>query len=297
MATLEEKRTGIINSIEMKKTKFKMAYWILFLVMVLISLICLLPPVWILLSSMKDIKEFYKIPPTILPETFQPEKLIETWNKLKFFRYYINTLELAAGCVVFSVVINGLAGYVLSRLKPKGSGLFLSLMIWTMLMPASLSLVPLFKTMIKFPLLGINLTNTYIPMWLISGASAYFVLIFKGFFDSIPVSLLEAARLDGCGNLKIFYKIIVPLSKPIIAVVSIFTVNGAWGDFLMPYLIIKDPEKYTVMVRIFTMRGSVGFALDIQMIALVFAIIPPVILFLFFQKHIMHGFTLSGIKG
>lgn len=297
MATFEEKRTGIINSIEMKKTKYKMVYWILFLIMLCISLICLLPPVWILLSSMKDIKEFYKIPPTILPETFQPGKLIETWNKLKFFRYYINTLELAAGCVVFSVVINGLAGYVLSRLKPKGSALFLSMMIWTMLMPASLSLVPLFKTMIKFPLLGINLTNTYIPMWLISGASAYFVLIFKGFFDGIPASLLEAARLDGCGNLQIFRNVIIPLSKPIISVVAIFTVNGAWGDFLLPYLMIKDPEKYTVMVRIFTMRGAAGFALDIQMISLVFAIIPPVILFLFFQKNIMHGFTLSGIKG
>lgn len=272
-------------------------YWLLFSLMLLLAFICLAPPLWVMLSSIKDMKEFYQVPPTIIPRSFQVEKIVDTWNKLNFLKFYANTLVLAAGTIVFAVASNGIAGYVLSRLKPKGSKFVFLIILWTMIIPNSVSMIPLFKNIIKVPILHINLSNSFLPLWLMAGASAYFIVIFKSFFDGIPQTLVEAAHLDGCSNLGTFTRIVVPLSKPVIMVIIIFTLNATWSDFLWPYLILKSPENYTVMVKIFSLKSSTGFPMDVQMVALVFAIIPPAILFMFFQKYIMQGFTLSGIKG
>lgn len=297
MSKLQHKQTGVIVFTDLKKPKIKMFYYILLGIMIVIALLCLIPPLWIMTSSVKDIKEFFQIPPTFIPKTFQPEKLVETWNKLSFMKYYVNTIFVAMGSVGFSIIFNGLAGYVLSRLKPKGSHILFQIMMWTMMLPASVGMIPLFKNIIDVPVLHINLTDSYWPLWLMAGANAFYVIIFKSFFDSIPKDYIEAARLDGCSDLGIFARIILPLSKPVMTVVTIFTINSVWSDFLWPYITLKDPNKYTVMVKIFTMNGQAGYPADMRMIAVTFAIIPPAILFIIFQKKIMSGFNLGGIKG
>lgn len=297
MSKFDIKNSGLINYTDLKNPKIKFLYWFCFTIMMIITLICLLPPLWVIMSSMKDIKEFFMIPPTIIPKSYHPEKLVEVWNMLNFGRYYMNTLAIAIGTMAFSIVLNGLTGYVLSRLKPKGSSVILLIMLWTMMLPDSVSMIPKFMNIISLPIIHVNLSNTFFPMWLMAGANAFFVLVFKSFFDGIPKALIEAARLDGCNDLGIFYRIIIPMSKPVIMVILILTLNGTWSDFLWPYLILKDPQMYTVIVKIFTMRGSTGFSMDMQVVALAFAIIPPSILFIFFQRYIMQGFTLSGIKG
>ncbi|WP_053983856.1 carbohydrate ABC transporter permease [Niameybacter massiliensis] len=297
MSKLQHKQTGVIVFTDFKKPKIKMFYYILLGIMIVIALLCLIPPLWIMTSSVKDIKEFFQIPPTFIPKTFQPEKLVETWKKLSFMKYYVNTIFVAMGSVGFSIIFNGLAGYVLSRLKPKGSHILFQIMMWTMMLPASVGMIPLFKNIIDVPVLHINLTDSYWPLWLMAGANAFYVIIFKSFFDSIPKDYIEAARLDGCSDLGIFARIILPLSKPVMTVVTIFTINSVWSDFLWPYITLKDPNKYTVMVKIFTMNGQAGYPADMRMIAVTFAIIPPAILFIIFQKKIMSGFNLGGIKG
>ena len=214
MSRFANKRSGIINSMDLKRPQVRFLYWLIFFLLILLVLICVLPPLWVILSSMKDLKEFLQVPPTILPKSFHPEKLGQVWKMLDFGKYYLNTLILAAGNVVFSITLNGLAGYVLSRLKPKGSTLVFTLMLWTLMLPNSVSMVPVFKNIVNVPLLHINLTDSYIPMWLMAGASAFNVMVFKSFFDGIPKSLIEAARLDGCSDLGIFFRIVVPLSVP-----------------------------------------------------------------------------------
>lgn len=293
----KNKCSGAIAAMDLKSVRYKIFYWMIFTIIMLIALTCLLPMLWVLLSSFKSAREMLMIPPKLLPDKIDLHKITQVWNMLNFAQCYLNSIEVAAGTVVFTVISNGLAGFVLSRIKPKGSCLFFTLMIWTMLLPNTLSLVPLFKTMISFPIFGFNLSNTFLPMWLCSGASAFYVIIFKSFFDSIPMSLIEAAKLDGCGSLGIFNKIILPMSRPIISVMVIFSVNSAWGDFLLPYLILRSTNKYTVMVKMFLMKSTQGFSSDIEMMTLIFVIIPPLIIFLIFQKYIMQGFNMSGIKG
>lgn len=171
-----------------------------------------------------------------------------------------------------------------------------TLITWTMLMPSSVSTVPLFMYFVDVPIIHVNLSNTYVPMWIMAGANAFYILMFKNFFDAIPSSYVEAAKIDGCKNLSIFLRIILPLSKSIIMVVAIFTVNGAWGDFFWPYLLLKDESLFTVAVKIFHIKSG-AMAMDTYVISLFFAILPPIILFLIFQKQILAGFQNAGVKG
>lgn len=289
---------GIISKFDMQNPSVKILYGVIWFFMILAVLICFLPPLWCMTSALKDSREFFSVPATLIPRSFHPEKLWETWEMLNFGQAYLNTVIVLCGSLVMSLVCNGMMGYVLSRLRPRGYKLVLSLVLWTLMLPQSVSQVPLFKNFLSLPILGINITESYLPMWLLAGANAFYVLIFKSFFDSIPQSLIEAARLDGCTNLGIFFRVMLPLSKPVLMVIAIFTINASWSDFFWPYLVLGSrSELYTVMVKIFYMAGSSGYSEDIQVVALIFTIIPPTILFLFFQRYIMSGFTLSGIKG
>ena len=289
---------GIISKFDMQNPSVKVLYGLIWFFLILAVLLCFVPPLWCMTSALKDSREFFSVPATIIPRSFHPEKLWETWEMLNFGQAYLNTIFVLCGSLVMSLVCNGMMGYVLSRLRPRGYKLVLSLVLWTLMLPQSVSQVPLFKNFLSLPILGINITESYLPMWLLAGANAFYVLIFKSFFDSIPQSLIEAARLDGCTNLGIFFRVMLPLSKPVLMVIAIFTINASWSDFFWPYLVLGSrSELYTVMVKIFYMAGSSGYSEDIQVVALIFTIIPPTNLFLFFQRYIMSGFTLSGIKG
>lgn len=287
---------GIISKFDMQNPSVKVLYGLIWFFLILAVLLCFVPPLWCMTSALKDSREFFSVPATIIPRSFHPEKLWETWEMLNFGQAYLNTIFVLCGSLIMSLVCNGMMGYVLSRLRPRGYKLVLSLVLWTLMLPQSVSQVPLFKNFLSLPILGINITESYLPMWLLAGANAFYVLIFKSFFDSIPQSLIEAARLDGCTNLGIFFRVMLPLSKPVLMVIAIFTINASWSDFFWPYLVLGSrSELYTVMVKIFYMAG--WYSEDIQVVALIFTIIPPTILFLFFQRYIMSGFTLSGIKG
>ncbi|WP_248927202.1 carbohydrate ABC transporter permease [Paenibacillus hamazuiensis] len=285
---------GIISALDYKNPGVKLLYWLVMLVLFGISLICLLPPLWLLASSVKNIKEFFSVPPTLIPHSFEIHKLWETWRELNFTQLYLNTAYITAGSIVFAIVFNGIMGYFLAVLKPRGSKLLFAVIMWTMLMPNTLGIVPIFQNIISFPLLGANLMNSFWPMWMMAGSSAFYVIIFKSFFEKIPPSLIEAARLDGGSKLAVFGRIVLPMSKPILATITIFTVNAAWADFFWPFMVLKKKQMWSVAVAVYNLKELVP--MDIQFIALTFAIIPPAILFILFQKYIMQGFTFSGIK-
>ncbi|THF73746.1 carbohydrate ABC transporter permease [Cohnella fermenti] len=287
--------TGIIGQLELRTPGVRALYMVLFLLMALLAVVCVFPFLWVMVSSLKDIKEFYRMPPTLIPQTFNIEKLGEAWNELRFMQYYSNTLIMTVGSVVFCLALNGLAGYFFSKLKPRGSVFLFTLIVWTMLLPNTVGMVPMFKNIIDFPILHLNLTNTYWPMWLMAGVNPVVILIFKSFFDNIPQSLLEAAKIDGATKLGIFVKVMLPLSVPVIATITIMTVNAVWMDFFWPFMVLKDQSQWTVIVAIYNMKALMP--IDQQYITLTFAILPPVVLFLFFQRYIMQGYTFSGIKG
>ncbi|MBQ6895368.1 MAG: carbohydrate ABC transporter permease [Clostridia bacterium] len=289
------KTYGIITALDFKQPKVKALYYVILAFIICISLICIVPVIWLFVSCLKDINEFLAVPPTFFPKEIHPEKIIEVWNDLEFGTYFINTGIIILGSLIGAIFLNGLAGFALSRLKPLGSSILFTLIMWTMMMPQTLNLVPLFKNFLNFTIFHFNLTDTKWPMWIISVANCMNILMFKNFFDTISASYVEAARIDGATDVSIFTKIILPLSRPIIAVVALRTAIANWDMFLWPYLILKTPENYTVSVMLYYMKST--FAVDKQVMAAFFSIIPPMIIFILFQKQIVHNDNSAGVKG
>ena len=291
-----DKTQGLLNFLDLKKPGFKFLYWSMFFVLLLISLICLLPTLWVTVSGFKETSEMYAIPPTLLPSSIDLKKVSAVWNKVHVVKYFFNSLALIAGCWAFDVFVNGLAGYVLSRIKPMGSRLIETLVFWSMMLPG-ISMVPLYMTFVDVPILHINLVGSYLPIWAMAGANAFNILLFRNFFNSIPMSYLEAARLDGCSDIGIFRRIILPLSKPIIMVVTIFSITATWGNFMWPYLILGNTAKEPVAVMLYRLSGNTSLQDNEYMLLLMISVIPMVIMYAFFSKHIMGGLNMSGLKG
>ncbi|MBO5059340.1 MAG: carbohydrate ABC transporter permease [Clostridia bacterium] len=289
------RREGVISDLDYKYPKTKILYWAIFAAMCVAAAICLAPPLWVILSSVKDTKEFYQIPPTLVPHSYDFSKIGKIWSQFAFGKYYMNTIFLTVYSIAWSIFSNGLAGYVLSKIKPRGSSVVFALILASMMIPTSVSMVPVYKNIINFPIGGFNLINTFLPMILMTGCNAFMTIVYKSFFDGIPTALLEAAKIDGCGEIRSFAHIVLPLSKPIIFTAIILAFNHAWADFFWPNLVLKDRSTYTVIVEVFHIKTSIPQ--DQALMILSFAIIPPAIMFLIFQKNIMQGLTMSGIKG
>lgn len=290
------KKDGVIRGYDIRSSKTKALAIVIMVICFLMIAICLFPAIWVFLASFKDIKEFTR-EVSIIPESFDWSRMAETWNAFKFTRYYKNSLIHVAGATVCAVVFNGLLAYGMAVLKPKGSKIVVALIMWTLLIPSVISIVPLFR---NINLIG--LSKSFVPLWLAYGANAFYVMLFKQFFEEIPKELTEAAKLDGCGVWRMFLNIILPLSKPILMVVAIFAVTAAWSDFLLPYLVLNGAkwadgtDMSTVMVKLFSFKDTPTDAVSVLR-ASFFAIIPPTIIFVIFQKQITDGAASGAVKG
>ena len=292
---IESKKEGLITSSDYKRLSVKISYWLIVLFLVLCSLIALLPIVWAFLSGFKELNEYYSVNPTLLPQKISWDKLVDVSTKLKIGKSFINSMILFFGCWVGEVIVGGIAGYTISRLQPKGSKMLFTLMLWTMMMPHTLTMVPMFMTWTDFPIIHINYQNTWIPLWTGSMANIFNILLFKNFFDGIPKSYIEAAKIDGCSNIGIFAKIIVPLSVPIISTITVFVFNGTWNNFMGPFLYLKDPNMATVALRLY--NTTQGFTEPEQMLAAFVVMIPSVIVFMICSKQILGNNMNVGVKG
>ena len=286
----QKKEDGVIRFYDVKTKKTKFWVVMIFIACCLMALIALFPVFWLVCSSLKDLTEYLSTT-QILPKNPDWSGWLKTWNDFGFTKYYINSGIAVVGGVLCAVFFNGLLAYVLAILKPVGHKIVLALVMWCLLIPPTTSFVALFVNIKK-----IGLTNSFIPLWLSMGANAYWVILFKNYFESLPKDFIDAARLDGCGDFQVFTRIILPLSKPILVVVAIFAICAAWSDFLMPYLLLSGTDKETVMVKLFSFQNSIKTNQIDIIRAVLYSIIPPTILFALFQKQIMGGVMSGGIK-
>lgn len=300
MKKLRQKADGAIRGYDLQKPSVRIGYALMFIVCVIAMLVAIMPIIWVILSGFKENQEFMRgvkaadkrYYPQFLPVSFSLEGFKATWQEMKYYRFYLNSLWVVLGNCVSAVLFNGLIAYVISRLKPRGTKLVYALIMGSLMLPATTSLVPLFINITNLGLIG-----SFLPLWLSIGANAFYVILFKSFYDNLPDSLLEAARLDGCNDLSLFFRIVIPLSMPINMVILIYAVNAAWSDFLLPYLVLTNTPLETVMVRLFTYRTSDRVNQMDIIRAIVFAIIPPIILFIAFQRQITQNVVSTGIKG
>lgn len=302
MKRFNEKETGLLSSSDLKTIHGKVVYWTFFAILAIMCVITLIPAIWTILTAFKDTQEIYSSF-TFFPKDMSLSKIVsrisESWKSLQLGESILNTVWLSLGMLVFKIVVCGFGGYVLSRLKPKGTKFLFALVVWTMMMPAQIRMVPNYISYLHFPFAydigGVNLLDTYWPMWLSSGADTFAVLMFKNAFDALSISYIEAAKIDGCNNYGIFFKIMLPLSMPTVIYESIVTLSAAWSEFFNPLLVL---DKNTVLpLQIYRMKTDTSIQMNTYFMGLVFASIPPFLIFAVFQKHILGGINVGGVKG
>lgn len=292
--------TGALCNSDMKRFKYKLFYAFLWVCMIFWLTIVILPCLWMLVSGFKTAAEINATQNvTFFPKSFDLKKVVKAWNILNYKKYYLNTIIMAIGCVAADVFASGLAGYVLSKLKPTGYKVILLLVFSLMLLPTTGTTVPLYVTFKNGIIPGVSMLNTYWPMWLMSAANMFNIILFKTSFDGISPSLVEAAKIDGASNLSIFVKIMIPLSVPVIITVALFTFNGQFGNFFWPNLVLVNPEKYTLGVQIYKIQSVANASItdDIKMMGILFTILPQIIVFVIFQRYIIGGINIGGVKG
>jgi multiple sugar transport system permease protein len=217
------------------------------------------------------------------------------WKQLDIAKLLLNTLVYAGGALAFQLVFSVAAAFSLSKLRPVFGNVVLFLMLATLMVPASVLVLPTYLTVLNLPLLHVNLINSPWAIWLPSVANGFNIFILKRFFDSLPEELLSAAAVDGAGPVRTLWSIVLPMSRPILGVVSIFAVVAVWKDFLWPLLVLNTPAHYSINIGLYQLSGTE--AQNVLIAALTLSSLPMIAFFLIFQRHIMSGLTAGALKG
>jgi multiple sugar transport system permease protein len=283
---------------EMKRPGIKISYGLLVIILAILTLTTIYPLYWMYSGGLKTSQELIQTPPTLLPEDARWENYPEAWSNLNYSLYFTNTLLLAIGALFFQFVVSATAAYSLSKLKPVGSSVVLFLFLSTLMVPPEAYLIPQYLAVVRVPLLGLRLVDTWWAVWLPRAINAFHIFILKSFFDEVPQDLMDAARIDGARPGQIFLRILIPLSTAVLAVVAIFTVIAQWKDFFWPFLVLKSTHLQPIMVALFRLTNqSNPEPMSIIVAGLAIASTPMIILFLIFQRQILRGITLTGLKG
>ncbi|MGX1669263.1 carbohydrate ABC transporter permease [Streptomyces sp. NPDC055400] len=286
----------LISPAQLGRRRGKVVYWVVFaLVTVLFTLVFLGPMYWMVSGGLKTTQEFVKSPPTLVPTSVHPGNYGDAWRVMDLAKLLGNTLYYAFGALAFQLVLDVAAAYSLSKLRPLFGNVVLGMMLATLMIPATVLVVPQYLTVLDVPVFERNLLNSPWVIWLPSVTNAFNIFLLKRFFDSIPQELLDAASIDGASALRTLRSVVLPISRPVLGVVSIFAVVGVWKDFLWPMLTLPDPGKQTLNVGIYSLAS--GVPENWLIAALTIASLPTLILFLLFQRNIMSGLTAGGLKG
>ena len=271
------------------------------IVLLSLSIIFAFPLIWLISTSLKPIAETMKDPPSIIPSTFEwhnyKDAFVYGADKLgyiPFLLYGRNTLVICLLAVSGTVISNALVAYSFARLRWPGRDIAFAITLATMMVPFPVTMVPVFALFRTLGWIG-TFRPLWVPAWF---ASAFNIFLLRQFFRTIPFELSEAARIDGCSEWNIFRKVILPLSKPALSVVALFTFMGTWNDFLGPLIYLLDQKTFTLSLGLqFYQSQNGGTQWNLLMAATTIVIAPVIALFFFTQKQFIQGIAVTGLKG
>jgi multiple sugar transport system permease protein len=297
-AQSEPRPRTLVSSSQLNLPRGKIIYRIVLTLVVVIFTLVFIGPLYFLFSDgLKSTTEAVQVPPTLIPAHVHPSTYVAAWNRVGLGRLLFNTLYYAFGALFFQLIFDVTAAYSLSKLRPAGGRLIFALMLATLMIPSTVLVVPQYITVANLPILHLNLIGSPAAIWLPSVANAFNIFLLKRFFDSVPQELLHAAAIDGASPLRTLRSVVLPISRPILAVVSIFALVAVWKDFLWPLLVEYgyNPSRETLNVGIFEAANTTPQNLVLAASAM--AAVPTVIFFLVFQRNILSGLTAGSLKG
>lgn len=257
-----------------------------------LALSMLVPFLWMAATSLMDDLEVYRFPPQFIPQKFLWSNYREALGLLPFDKFFLNTLLIAAGAVLGQLLTCSLAAYAFARLKFKWRDKIFAVYLATMMVPAIVTLIPTFLIVNAF-----GGMNTYWGLVSPALTSVWGIFLLRQFFLTIPRDYEDSARLDGASDFTIFYKIILPLSKPALATLAIFAFLNAWKDFLWPLIITNRNDRRTVEVGIAMFHSLHAVNWPYQMAAAVVVMLPILVIFFLAQRYFIKGITMTGLKG
>ncbi len=276
----------------MSKPKIHLWSLVLHICLIVVGLIMLLPFVWMLLSSLKSTAEITKIPPSFLPDNFANFSNFETvFGKYNFGIFFKNSLYYAVVKTAVTVYVSCLVGYVLAKFRFRGRQVIFTLIIATMMVPWPATLIPNYQMMVWFGWLDKDISILYSAL-----TSAYGVFLMRQFSFSISDSLLEAARIDGAGEMRIFHRIALPMMTNGMGALAIMIFLWEWDNYLWPYLMLSSPGKYTLPIGLAMTKGQFVADYGPMFAGISIAVLPVVLAYLLFQRGFIQGVALGGVK-
>lgn len=297
MTRITTQERGIVSRLDRQRP---LVWWSMRLsaVVVVATLVLIAggPLLWLAKSAVSTTQDIIREPFGLWPSGVAWENLPRAWSTIHIDQYLVNTLWVILGSWFLSLAVAVTGAYVISVLKPWYAGILSGAVLVTLFIPSAVSLVALYLTVLDVPLLHVNLLNSFWAVWLPHSANAFNVLVLKRFFDSLPREVMEAAEIDGAGPFRVLFSIVLPMSKPVLGVVSLLTVIFAWKDFLWPLLVLPKAEKQPLSVALPRLEEIAETSL--LMAGMFIAVIIPVALFVVFQKQFLHGAGQAGaLKG
>lgn len=262
-------------------------------VLIIVGIIFIYPFFWMVSTSLKTVNDASSLSLNLIPKVIAWENYQEIFKIVPFHKYIVNTTFLAVINMIGQVLTSSMVAYAMSHINWKGKKYIFPLILSTLLLPYQVTMIPVYIIY-----RNLNLVGTFLPLIIPAfTAGAMNVFLMRQFFMSIPHSLVQAAEIDGANNFKIYYKIILPLSKPVLTAVAVFTLLFTWSDFMGPLIYLNDPEKFTMSIGLKAFIGEHSVKWQLIMAASTVATVPMIVLFFFAQKQFIEGITLTGIKG
>jgi multiple sugar transport system permease protein len=262
-----------------------------YFILTLLAIVFIFPQYWMFVSSIKSPREIFKFPPVLFPKELVLENYLKVFQQVPFLRYMLNSFYVSAVVTIAALFLHSMAAYSLARLKYPGREFLFFLVISTLMIPSSAILIPLFFV-VKF----FGWINTYSGLIIPAIPHAFGIFLLRQFYLNFPRELEEAATLDGCSIPNIFFRIIIPISRPILSALAVFFFLANWNSFMWPLVVINSPSMRTVQLGIAQYGGEFNNPWAIQLAACTVAIIPSVIIFVILQKQLMQSITITGMK-
>ncbi|MCB0160797.1 MAG: carbohydrate ABC transporter permease [Caldilineaceae bacterium] len=253
-----------------------------------------LPLIWLISTSLKTGAQTFLMPPKWIPDPVVWENYPEAFRTVPFHKYFWNTIQIVLWATIGTLLTGSMAGFAFARLRFPGRGILFGLVLSTIMLPGIVTLIP---TFIVFRML--HWINTFLPLtvpfWM--GGGAFNIFLFRQFFMTIPYELDEAARIDGASNFRIYWNIILPLSKPVLATIAVFSFIHHWNDFFLPLIYLQDANKWTMAIGLQGFKDLYSTSWNLMMAASTAMILPLLVLFFFAQRYFISGIQMSGIAG
>jgi multiple sugar transport system permease protein len=280
----------LVDPARIRRRKVRTGTIVIGVVLTVGALLTAFPFIWMIFASVKPRSESVAYPPQLLPQNPTFDYYVELFVTLDFGRYLVNTLAIVVICMV-GLLLMAAAGYGFAKFSFPGRDALFFLVLVTMMIPGQVTMIPSYLI-----INGMGLTNTLIGIALPMLVSGFSVFLFRQFMLTIPTEVLEAARVDGAGEWRIFLRIVLPMSGPILAVQVVLTFIAGWNSFLWPLIIASDQKLYTLSVGLSLLNQQIATNPSLQMAASTLMVVPILIVFVIFQRYVVQGFALSGLK-